>query len=281
MGYSSHIEWTTHTFNPWWGCTKVSDGCKLCYAESLAKRYGHNVWGPTAERRTLSDAYWQQPINWNTEAQRTGVRARVFCASMADVFEDRAPEGERERLWDLVRVTRHLDWQILTKRPENIAAMLPDDWDDGWRHVWLGTSIEDERVTHRAQTLAQVPAKIRFLSVEPLIGRIKNLPLNGIGWVIVGGESGAGARPMQAEWALEIMEQCADAGVPYFFKQAGNVLARTWGVKGKGNDFDLMPENFQHRQIPELMETEEFENLQVLATASTSETVNRELIHST
>ena len=250
MGFESKIEWTTHTFNPWWGYTKVSDGCKFCYAESIAKRYGQNVWGPNVPRRTMSDAYWQQPAKWNRDARSARVRAQVFCASMADVFEPDAPEDQRERLWQVIRETPELDWQLLTKRPQHIAEFLPEDWGVGWHNVWLGTSIEDQRVAVRSQQLNAVPAQVRFLSVEPLIGAVDELPLNGISWVIIGGESGPGARPMRVEWAQSVIEQCLKNNVACFFKQAGSVLARQWGAKGKGNDWEQFPTNFQRREMP-------------------------------
>jgi len=128
MCFNSSIEWTTHTFNPWWGCTKVSDGCRNCYAEALSNRYGHSVWGAGKPRRLMSDAHWQAPLGWDADAKRTGRRARVFCASMADVFEEQAPPGQLARLWDLIRLTPNLDWQLLTKRPHRIAESLPPDW---------------------------------------------------------------------------------------------------------------------------------------------------------
>jgi protein gp37 len=254
MGFDSSIEWTTHTFNPWWGCTRASAGCQNCYAEALAKRYGQNVWGPLNSRRLMSEGYWKQPHTWNARAKKMGVRAQVFCASMADVFEDDAPADQRERLWQVIRDTPWLDWQLLTKRPQNIAHMLPSDWQldsqDGWRNVWLGTSIEDEKVAHRSQVLARIPAHLRFLSVEPLIGPLENLSLEGIAWVIVGGESGPGARPMRSEWATAVMEQCARAEVPCFFKQTGSVLARKLSIKGKGNHLEDLPPALRRREMP-------------------------------
>lgn len=250
MGFDSSIEWTTHTFNPWWGCTAVSAGCKFCYAETLSNRYGHDVWGVGKARRLMSDAYWKQPAKWNEVARKAGVRARVFCASMADVFEEQAPEGQREKLWQVIRETPYLDWQLLTKRPHLIAALLPADWGDGWPNVWLGTSIEDERVTDRISHLVKVPAKVHFLSLEPLIGPLNNLPLRHIEWAIVGGESGPGARRMSADWARDLRQQCEKAGVAYFFKQTGSVLARELGISGKGGNFEELPKELQIRQMP-------------------------------
>jgi protein gp37 len=241
MGFNSSIEWTTHTFNPWWGCTKVSDGCKNCYAETLSKRYGHNVWGLGKSRRLMSDNHWQGPVKWNAEAERLGVRCRVFCASMADVFEENAPEGQLERLWELIRQTPNLDWQLLTKRPHRIADNLPEDWGYGYRNVWLGTSVEDEKVINRIVHLTTVPAIVHFLSLEPLLGPLPNLPLENIEWVIVGGESGYGARPMDKAWILDIRRQCRATGVAFFFKQWGGVNKKEAGRSLQGRFYNEMP----------------------------------------
>lgn len=251
MGAYSKIEWTTHTFNPWWGCTKVSDGCKFCYAEALSKRYGHSFWGPLADRRLMSDQHWRQPQQWNAEAARAGERYRVFCASMADVFDERAPAGQLERLWDVIRATPYLDWQLLTKRPHRIAESLPGDWGDGYENVWLGTSVEDSKVLHRIDHLIETPAVVHFLSVEPLIGPIGRLPLGDIEWVIVGGESGPKARPIEIEWVRDIQRQCAEAEqeVAFFFKQWGGVNKKKAGRELDGTTFDALPA----RRLPELL----------------------------
>ena len=242
MANNSKIEWTTHTYNPWWGCTKVSDGCKFCYAETLSTRYGHDVWGPRKERRTFGEAHWSEPLKWNEQARRAGVRSRVFCATMADVFEEAAPLGELERLWNLIRATPNLDWLLLTKRPERIGESVPLDWGDGWPNVWLGTSVEDNRVLERVPQLTATPAVVHFLSVEPLIGPIDELPLDGIEWVIVGGESGPGARKMRPEWVDSIHDQCENAGVAFFFKQWGGVRKKLAGRELHGRFFDEFPE---------------------------------------
>lgn len=241
MAENSNIEWTDATFNPWWGCTKVSDGCKFCYAQNIANRYGHAVWGPGATRRTFGENHWREPLRWNRRAEERGERLRVFCASMADVFDPEAPAEERERLWELIRQTPHLDWQILTKRPHLITQSLPFDWGNGYPNVWLGTSVEDERVLNRIESLVEVPAVVHFLSLEPLIGPLSDLPLNGIEWAIVGGESGPGARPMKAEWVEEIRLQCEIANVPFFFKQWGGVRKKQAGRELNGRFYDEMP----------------------------------------
>src|SRR5215207_5152386 len=128
MGRDSAIEWTDHTFNPWWGCTKVSPGCQHCYAERLSTRYGHDVWGPGAKRRTFGKDHWEQLRKWDLDASKAGRPARVFCASMADVFDEGAPKTEQERLWKAIERTPHLRWQILTKRPERILKCIPRRW---------------------------------------------------------------------------------------------------------------------------------------------------------
>ena len=241
MAQNSNIEWTDHTFNPWWGCTKVSDGCKFCYAHTIANRFGHEIWGPGATRRTFGENHWREPLRWNRKAEENGERLRVFCASMADVFDPEAPAEERERLWELIRQTPHLDWQILTKRPHLIAENLPFDWEDGYPNVWLGTSVEDVRVIDRIESLTQVPAIVHFLSLEPLIGPLANLPLKCIEWAIVGGESGPGARPMKSEWVEEIRLQCETANVPFFFKQWGGVRKKQAGRELNGRFYDETP----------------------------------------
>lgn len=241
MAQHSTIEWTTHTFNPWWGCTKVSAGCKFCYAESIANRYGHPVWGPLAERRTFGEKHWSEPLKWNEEARRKGERARVFCASMADVFDEKAPEEEREKLWALIRRTPNLDWQILTKRPHLIRDNLPHDWNDGYGNVWLGTSVEDDRVLRRIYELVSVPARVHFLSLEPLIGPLDALPLDDIEWAIVGGESGPKSRPIEEQWVESIRLQCLDNGVPFFFKQWGGFRKKENGRTLNNQTYDEMP----------------------------------------
>lgn len=217
MGVDTAIAWTDHTYNPWWGCVNVSPGCDHCYAEAFAKRTGHDVWGPNGERRFFGDKHWAQPLKWS---------GRVFCASMADVFEmNHDLDGERSRLWDLIDATPNLTWQLLTKRPENVARMAPERWLADWpAHVWLGTTVEDQtRANLRVPRLLAVPGvKVRFLSCEPLLGLVLLVPwIDRIDWLICGGESGPRHRPMDPWDARSLRDQCADAGVPFFFKQVG------------------------------------------------------------
>lgn len=245
MAENSKIEWTDHTFNIVWGCQRVSEGCQHCYAETLAKRYGHDVWGPakTTARREMSAAYWKQPYKWNKAAKESGIRARVFCGSMSDVFEDHPTnEWARANLFGLIEETQNLDWLLLTKRPENIRKMIPQAWTRTPRaNVWYGTSVENQkRADERIPELLRVPAAVRFLSCEPLLGALDlneyitcQQYLHGqvvpctcprIHWVIAGGESGHGARPMHPQWARSLRDQCHDAGIAFHFKQYGEYL---------------------------------------------------------
>lgn len=251
-------------FYPWTGCTKISPACDHCYAESWAKRSGLVQWGPGAERRRTSDANWRQPLRWNAEAERLGVRYRVFCASLADVFDNTVPMQWRIALMKMICETRHLDWVLLTKRIGNASQMLETAFRavhhqrEGWAdnappNVWIGATVcNQEEADRDIPKLLEVPAAKRFLSIEPLLGEIyldgvprpaswppivdditdgTIDPLRirrsgtreriGIDWVIVGGESGPHARPMNPEWVRILRDDCAAAGVPFFFKQWG------------------------------------------------------------
>lgn len=220
MAENSKIEWCRHTFNPWLGCTKLTPACDNCYAEGWAKRTGQaGLW--QGERRRTSAANWRLPLKWDRAAAAAGERHRVFCASLADVFDNQVPPEWRTDLWELIRATPNLDWMLLTKRPENIRKMLPPNWGDGWPNVWLGTTVEDAERVRRIAVLRRAPARIRFLSCEPLLGDLGTLDLTGIHLVISGGESGPRARPMHPAWARALRDQCAAAGVPFFFKQWG------------------------------------------------------------
>jgi len=285
------IAWTDHTFNPWWGCTRVSPGCQHCYAETFAKRTGNAVWGKESPRRFFGDKHWAEPLKWNAEAEEIGHPALVFCASMADVFEDRDDlHDERERLWDLVDRTPALIWQLLTKRPENVLGMVPRHWHDvvvaGWGgeeesaaywppNVWVGTTVEDQqRAGERIPNLLEIPAPVRFLSCEPLLGPVRfeaswlvpraivcgprrtgsapyvNAVLRAAGermggryvdWVIAGGESGPGHRPLELDHARDLRDQCAVAGVPFFFKQVGGRTPAAGGHELDGRTIQQFP----------------------------------------
>ena len=236
MVEQTNIEWTDHTFNSWEGCQKVAPECDYCYAEARDRRFTGGIhWGPKAPRRRTSEKNWNNPRRWNANATsfyaEHGRRQRVFCASLADVFDNAVVQEWREDLWNLIRDCDQLDWQLLTKRPQNIAKMLPPDWGDGWSHVWLGTSAgtqktADQNIPH----LLGVPAAIRFVSAEPLLEEVDlSSYLGTLDWVICGGESGPNARPMHPDWAQALRDQCSDASVPFFFKQWGEFEAEQIG----------------------------------------------------
>lgn len=247
MGADSKIEWCNHTFNPWRGCTAISPACDHCYAKTLVEG---RLSGDFGQRVRSAASTWKQPLAWNRKAEREGVRYRVFCASLADVFDNQVPAEWRADLWALIRATPHLDWLLLTKRPQNIAGMLPPDWGDGWPTVWLGATVENQtEADRRIPHLLAVPAAVRFLSCEPLLGPVEldcipwpadwmrpvDDPSDGfhalryqphhITWVICGGESGPGSRPMHPAWARSLRDQCEATGVAFHFKQWGE-----WGT---------------------------------------------------
>ena len=352
MAENSNIEWTDHTFNPVIGCTKVAPGCANCYAEADFDKRRHVVqWGPHGTRVKTSDANWKLPLKWNRQAEAAGVRKRVFCASLADVFEDwsgavknsdgadlfvAASEPDRYVPWRddflpseqanidaglyrpatladvraslfrLIDRTPHLDWLLLTKRPENVRRMWAAPHIDGrgnamdhpetaailkrespclaaeWMYrpnVWLGTSISDQSTADQA-----IPKLLKcrdlcpvlFLSAEPLLGPIDEVDhLDGIDWVIVGGESGHNARPCRIEWIRSLVTQCSEAGVPCFTKQLGGNPGHDGACRGndahdpnptgthreftpislqdkKGGDWSEWPEDLRVRQFPRL-----------------------------
>lgn len=241
MADTTEISWTDSTFNPWWGCSKVGPGCDHCYAEALDHRTGGDHWGPRKTPRAMSEDNWRKPARWNRQAEANGTRRRVFCGSMCDWADKNAPDGQRERLWDLIRSTPGLDWQLLTKRAPNIAGCLPADWGTGYENVWCGVTVEDRKHgLPRIQHLLSVPARVRFLSVEPLLEDIGDIDLTGISWVIVGGESGPAARPMDAAWVESIRRQCQAAGVAFFFKQWGGRRDKG-GCMLQGREFKQWP----------------------------------------
>lgn len=244
MGADSKIQWTHHTFNPWIGCAKVSPGCKHCYAEvqtypRVSKARGRPLWGEGSHRHVTSATTWRAPIHWNREAHIDRARRRVFCASLADVFEDRDDlRVHRARLAEIIRATPHLDWLLLTKRPENAARLWAGAWADSWNgadslgfewpaNIWLGTTVEDQtRADERIPHLLRVPARVRFLSCEPLLERVTIAGFlgRGVQWVIAGGESGTRARPCALEWIEYLIAQCRAANVPAFVKQLGALV---------------------------------------------------------
>lgn len=271
MSANTKIEWCDHTFNPWEGCQKTGPGCDNCYAEARNARFGGGTatnWGPGAPRRRTSAANWALPKRWNARADafmaQHGRRQRVFCASLADVFDNAVDPQWRADLWALIRETPNLDWLLLTKRIGNALGMLPMDFNPHtYPHVWIGTTIVNQPEADRDITkLLAVNARVRFLSMEPLLGPVNltSVPVGGghghhefdpiitgnalqratsadpsVHWVIVGGESGPRARPMHPDWARSLRDQCAAAGVPFLFKQWG-VWCRQADMTDKTND---------------------------------------------
>lgn len=242
MSENSAIEWTDHTWNPWWGCTEVSPGCDHCYARTLAERWHRAEWGRGKPRMLTSAANWQQPLKWDRKAAEAGTRPRVFCASMADVFDAEVPASWRVPMWDLIRRTPNLDWLLLTKRPNLIRRYLPADWGEGYPNVRLMTTVESQRQSWRADALLKVPAVAYGLSVEPMIGPVDVSPyLPAVDWVIVGGESGAKHRPLDLDWARTIRDQCREAGAAFFFKQHGGRTPKAGGCLLDGVEWKQFP----------------------------------------
>lgn len=296
MASNTKIEWCDHTFNPWTGCTKVSPGCGNCYAEGWSKRSGIVTWGPGHPRRRTSEANWKLPLKWNRDAARElenfeaaveagagycgGMprRPRVFCASLADWLDDEVPTEWLSDLLYLMIKCNHLDWLLLTKRPQlwqsrlrevangsDIGAIISTAWLNGDppRNIWIGTTVEDQqRAKERIPSLIDIPAKVRFLSCEPLLGPVDlrrihdddgntlnaltgDWGVEGRGhtgpcgklvhWVICGGESGPKARPMHPGWAMDLRDQCQQDCVPFLFKQWGEWLPRTGGIMSEAD----------------------------------------------
>ncbi len=246
MGTTSAIEWTESTWNPVTGCTKISPGCKHCYAERMAKRLQAMGQANYANgfRVTLHDRAVELPLQW--KKPRT-----IFVNSMSDLFHKSVPVEFILRIFETMR---RADWhlyQVLTKRSERLLELEAQlRWEP---HVWMGVSVENRNFTYRIDHLRQTGASIKFLSLEPLLGPLPDLDLKGIDWVIVGGESGPGARPISADWVIEIREQCRQAQVPFFFKQWGGVHKSRAGRELEGRTWDEMPT--PHREAVRIRKT--------------------------
>lgn len=278
MAENSKIEWTDNTFNPWCGCTKVSPGCKFCYADRQSKRNPKvlGIWGNEGTRVLASEAHWKLPEKWDREAKASHCKTLVFCASLADIFEDwdgqmTDSKGEkllnykiepmglsnaRSRLWELIKHTPNLYWLLLTKRPENISKMMPHG---DWPNVWLGTSVESQEHAIRLDLLCDAPQRVpvRFCSAEPLIGELNiqgSLSKTGINWVIVGGESGGSARTFRTSWCRSLLGQCYANKVACFIKQVGDSpLVDTKDMltpSYHGSDWSGWPEWMRVRDFP-------------------------------
>ena len=252
MGERTSIAWCDGTFNPWWGCNEVSEACVGCYAASQDRRLGGGHWGIPKDtpRRLFGSAHWEEPLRWNRVAERADVRRRIFCASMADVFEVHPQVGpERAKLWALIEATPAINWMLLTKRPEQITRMIPPAWLESPRpNVWLGTSVETQRWADlRIPRLLAVPAIVHFLSVEPLLEPVtirryltprRPGDLHRIDGVVIGGRSGPKWRiePMDMAWARSLRDECVEFEAAVFFKQDADLRPsqRPWIVEEDG-----------------------------------------------
>lgn len=285
MAENSKIEWTDHTFNPWIGCTKVSPGCANCYAETLNKRFRWTQWGPEGTRKQTSESIWRKPFEWNKVAEQSGRRDKVFCASLADWLDHKAPAHLRWRLLQTIMLTPNLDWLLLTKRPNHFCDALGKtalhyyekgikdtensketrqfilNWKDGStpKNVWAGISAENQEYwDKRIISLRNIPAKVHFVSAEPLLGPInmkENLPKLSFpanqfrmtghiipDWLIVGGESGPNARPINPDWVRSLRDQCKESGrTAFFFKQWGGTNKYTTGRELDGKTYSEFP----------------------------------------
>jgi len=224
MAENSKIEWTDHTFNPWEGCTAVSPACDHCYAAARAARFKTVEWGAGKPRRFTRWANWQKPLTWNWAAGDGDRRDRVFCASLADVFDAEVNPEWRELLFGLIELTPNLDWLLLTKRPKIMAEYF--EARPVPANVWCGTTAENQKMWDmRVGWLAEIGAAVRFVSVEPMLEPIDTgtafaSPFGPVDWVIAGPETGAGARSADLDWFRSLRDQCAAAGVPFFLKRA-------------------------------------------------------------
>jgi protein gp37 len=248
----THIQWTDSTWNPWHGCKKVSPGCKFCYMYRDKERYGQS---PSTVLRSKTN--FRQPLKWKEPSL-------VFTCSWSDFFIEEADDW-RPEAWEIIKNTPHLQYQILTKRPDRIAKCLPYDWGDGYENVWLGVSGEDEDYTYnRLVELLKIPAKVRFLSAEPLIGDAvssRTTPLiESLDWVIIGGESGNETgnyryRPMDQQWAANLIQVCSIGKVACFHKRLGTALSKTLGCRDRhGGELSEWPKSLQVRGFPSYYE---------------------------
>ena len=234
MARKTNIEWTDMTWNPVTGCTKISPGCKHCYAETMAKRLvamgslRYRAGFKLSRQEDLVDL----PRRWRAPRM-------VFVNSMSDLFHDEVPTSYIARVFRTMEECPQHTFQVLTKRAERLLEVAPTlKWSP---NIWIGVSVENQKFASRITLLQQVPAYVRFLSIEPMLGPIDYLPLKGIHWVIVGGESGRNARPLEREWVVSVFHQCRAARVPFFFKQWGGVRKHVTGRKIFGRIYDEMP----------------------------------------
>ena len=240
MGDKSRIEWTDSTWNPVTGCTKITRGCDNCYAERFADRWRGIPGHPYEQGFDLRDwpSRLDQPARWRRPRM-------VFVNSMSDLFHKRVERQFIDRVFDTMEAVDRHTYQILTKRSSLMRSYLKHRFANGLvpGHIWCGVSVEDFAASARIRHLQAAPVTVRFLSIEPLLGPVGNIDLEGISWVIVGGESGPRARPMEPEWVCEIRDRCAQAGVPFFFKQWGGRTSKAGGRDLDGVQHDAMPDH--------------------------------------
>lgn len=247
MSDKSNIEWTEATWNPITGCTEVSPGCDNCYARTFAERFRGVPGHPYEQGFDLR--LWPERIDQPSRWKRSRI---IFVNSMSDLFHEDIPVEYIDRVIAAMEAAPQHTYQVLTKRPGRMASVLRQLRPVPLSQVWWGTSIELDKYTWRADKLRQTPAAVKFLSLEPLLGPLPSLDVTDIDWVIVGGESGHGARPLDPGWARDLRDQCADAGVAFFFKQTGAVWAKELGHKAtKGTTDEVIPSEFLVRQYPE------------------------------
>lgn len=243
MAEHSDISWTDGTFNPFIGCTEVSPGCDHCYARALAERYGWAKWGAGQPRHRTSANYWKQPLRWNRKAIETGYKPRIFCASLADVFDNEVPDEWRTDLWQLLRDTPNLRWMLLTKRIGNVLKMVPADWP--FAHVGImATMVNQEEYDRDRLKLYAIPAPWRGISAEPLLGRIildHAKARDSLHWVITGGESGADRRPLDTDAVRYLRDQCRDLGIAFHHKQNGGLRGKDNGCLVDGREHKFFP----------------------------------------
>lgn len=264
MAEKSGIGWTKSTFNPWIGCTKVGPGCDHCYAETLdifRKFGGATHWGAGVPRMRTSVSNWRQPLTWNKQAQKTGEFWPVFCASLADVFDNEVDPVWRSDLFSLIEATPHLTWQLVTKRVGNITSMVPSNWMLSWpQHVWIiATMVNQEEFDRDWPKLKRVPATVRGLSVEPQLGDIV-FPAGteeDLDWVIYGGESKQGSEPAREckwEWLIDGVAQCRRRGIAVFVKQMGHnitLMGAQMTFTGKGADLEEWSPQLRVQEFPD------------------------------
>lgn len=252
MGDKTGISWTDKTFNGWTVCTEVSEGCDNCYARSLAKRFYGVEWGNGVPRFLFKNT-WKNPVVWDREAERNGVRYKVFAMSLADWADNEVPTEWRERMWALVKKCQNLDWQLLTKRHLSMS-LFPSDWGDGYPNVHLGVSVENAKNEYRVDNLMSIPARVHWISAEPLLSNLNwtTLAQKGVDWFVVGGESDQKnkARPFDMQWALDAIEQCHSYGKRVFIKQKGSNCVGMTFKHSHGADPSEWPVECQVQEFP-------------------------------